>query len=97
MFTFDDLSRVDPRNMRLLVREVPSERLTVALKGASEAVVAAVFAGLSQRAAELLRDDLEILANVKRAEIEKARMEIITIALRLESDGALDLGRGDDG
>jgi len=59
--------------------------------------VAAVFAGLSQRAAELLRDDLEILANVKRAEIEKARMEIITIALRLESDGALDLGRGDDG
>jgi flagellar motor switch protein FliG len=97
MFTFDDLARVDPRNMRLLVREVPTERLTVALKGAGDAVVAAVFAGLSQRAAELLRDDLEILGNVKRAEIEKARTEIITIALRLESDGALDLGRGDDG
>ena len=96
MFTFEDLARLDPRNMRLLVREVPAERLTIALKNASDAVVAAVFAGLSQRASELIRDDLEILGNVRRADIEKARMEIIAAALRLESEGSIDLGRGDD-
>lgn len=96
MFTFDDLARVDPRNMRLLVREVPTERLTIALKGAPEPVLAAVFAGLSTRAAELIKDDLEVLGNVRRVEIEKARMEVIAAALRLETEGVIDLGRGDE-
>jgi flagellar motor switch protein FliG len=93
MFTFDDLMRVDPRSMREILREVATDRLTVALKGAGKEVMEAIFAGLSQRAADLIRDDLEIQGNIKKAEVEKARAEIVQAALRLESEGRVDLGR----
>ncbi len=96
MFTFEDLERVNARQMRNLVREVPSDRLVLALKGASERLMDAVFAGLSSRAAQLLRDDLEMLANARKAEIQEARREVVATALRLEAEGQLDLGRGDE-
>jgi flagellar motor switch protein FliG len=96
MFTFDDLVRLDSRAMRALLKEVPTDRLTVALKGVSAAVQEAVFAGLSSRAAELIRDDLQVLSQVRRSEVDKARIEVIETALRLEEEGSLDLGRGDD-
>ncbi len=93
MFTFDDLAKVDPRNMRTLLREISTERLTIALKNAREEVAAAIFAGLSQRAADLIRDDLSIMPTPRRTEIEQARTEIVQAAIRLESEGKLDLGR----
>lgn len=93
MLTFEDLSKLDPKSMRELLRDVPTERLTLALKGTSQGLMDAVFAGLSSRAAELLRDDLELLGKVKKAEIDAARREIVETALRLESEGRVDLGR----
>jgi flagellar motor switch protein FliG len=93
MFTFDDLRRLDPKSMRELLRELPGERLTLALKGASPELADAVFAGLSSRAAELIKDDLEVLGRVKKSEVEAARREIVEAALRLESEGRVDLGR----
>lgn len=96
MFTFDDLSRVPSRQMRILLREVPGERLVVALKGATDSVLEAVLSGLSARAAALVRDDLETIAHAKKSEVLAARREIVATALRLESEGQLDLGRGDD-
>ena len=94
MFTFADLKALDPRAMRTLLREVPTERLTIALKGAPDDLMAALFSGLSERAAALIRDDLEVLGKVRKSEIEAARQEVVQVALRLEADGALDLGRG---
>jgi flagellar motor switch protein FliG len=94
MFAFDDLARLDPKTMRTLLREVPTERLTIALKNAPEVVMAAIFAGLSSRAAELMRDDLELIGHVRKSEIQKAREEVVEIALRLEAEGTIDLGRG---
>lgn len=91
MFTFDDLVRIGSREMRELLREIPTERLTIALKGASEEVQQAVFAGLSSRAADLIRDDLALLSSVKRSEVEAARQEVIQVIGRLESEGKLDL------
>jgi len=96
MFVFDDLRQLDPRAMRILLRELPTERLTLALKGASDAVSAAVFAGLSQRAGELIRDDLEVLGRVRNADVTAAQQEVVEIALRLEGEGQVDLGRGDE-
>jgi flagellar motor switch protein FliG len=93
MFTFEDLRRLESKAMRELLREVPSERLTTALKGASPELLNAVFGGLSQRAAELLKDDLELLGKVKKNDLDQARKEIVEIALRLESEGRIDLGR----
>ena len=95
MFTFEDLIRIPSKQMRNLVREVPSDKLVVALKGASQGVIDAVLSGLSSRAAQLLRDDLEMLTNAKKADIAAARKEVVGTALRLESEGQLDLGRGD--
>ena len=94
MFTFEDMKKLDSRAMRTILREVATERLVVALKGASQEVLTAVLAALSGRAGELLRDDLESLGNVKKAEIEAARKEILTTVLRLEGEGQVDLGRG---
>jgi flagellar motor switch protein FliG len=93
MLTFEDLSKLDPKSMRELLRDVPTERLTLALKGTSQELMDAVFAGLSSRAAELLRDDLEMLGKIKKAEIDAARREIVETALRLEGEGRVDLGR----
>jgi flagellar motor switch protein FliG len=93
MFTFDDLRRLDARAMRELLREVPTERLTIALKGASPEVLEAVFGGLSARAAELIKDDLELLGKVRRADMDAARKEVVEAALRLELEGRIDLGR----
>ena len=82
MFTFEDLQRLDPKAMRDLLREIQTERLTLALKGASETLMNAVFAGLSSRAADLLKDDLELLTKPKKKDIEAARKEMVEIALR---------------
>lgn len=96
MFTFVDLGRLDAKSMRTLLREVPTERLTIALKGAPLEVLDAIFLGLSERAAALIRDDLEVLGKVRKTEVEGARQEVVQVALRLEADGVLDLGRGGD-
>jgi flagellar motor switch protein FliG len=93
MFTFDDLARLDARAMRELLREVPTEKLTTALKGAPPEVLNAVFGGLSARAAELIKDDLELLGKVRKADLEAARKEVVEAALRLEGEGRIDLGR----
>jgi len=96
MFTFDDLVRVPSRQMRVLLREVASDRLVLALKGAPDNVIDAILAGLSSRAAALVRDDLEAMANARKADVLAARREVVATALKLEADGQLDLGRGDD-
>ena len=96
MFTFEDLSRVSSRQMRVLLREVAGDRLVLALKGSTDELINAILAGLSSRAATLVRDDLEALANARKADVLAARREVVATALRLETDGQLDLGRGDE-
>ncbi len=96
MFTFDDLARLDAKAMRGLLREAATDRLTIALKGAPQGVVDAVFRGLSTRAADLIKDDLENLGQIRKAEVEAARKEIIEVALRLEAAGTISLGREED-
>ena len=96
MFTFDHLARLDSRSMRTLLREVQTDRLTIALRGASETVASAVFGGLSSRAADLIRDDLANMGHVRKADIEAARREVVDLALSLEEAGKLSLGREDE-
>ena len=96
MFTFDDLARLDSKAMRGLLREAATDRLTIALKGATDGVMAAVFRGLSARAADLIRDDLENMGQIRKADIEAARKEIVEVALRLEAAGTISLGREEE-
>jgi len=92
MFVFDNLKEVDDRGIQALLREVSSEILIIALKGADEDLQEKIFKNMSKRAAELLRDDLEAKGPVKVSEVEGAQKEILTIARRMADAGEIMLG-----
>ncbi|KZY31925.1 MULTISPECIES: flagellar motor switch protein FliG [unclassified Oleiphilus] len=92
MFVFDNLKDVDDRGIQTLLREVSSDILIVALKGADTELQEKIFKNMSKRAAELLRDDLEAKGPVKVSEVEGAQKEILTIARRLSESGEIALG-----
>jgi flagellar motor switch protein FliG len=94
MFVFDDLVGLDDRSMQTLLREVPSQRLVVALKGAEPAVREKIFANMSKRAADMLRDDLEVAGPVRVSEVDAAQKEILSIARRLADAGQITLSAG---
>ena len=96
MFVFDDLVELDDRSMQALLREVPSPRLIVALKGAEPAIRDKMFANMSKRAADMLRDDLEVAGPVRVSEVDAAQKEILGIARRLADAGQINLGGSDD-
>lgn len=92
MFIFDNIMEIDDRGIQLLLREVQSESLIVALKGASPELREKIFKNMSQRAAEMMRDDLESKGPVRLSEVEAQQKEILTIARRLADEGQLMLG-----
>ena len=92
MFVFDNLADVDDRGIQALLREVSSDVLVLALKGADEAIKEKVFKNMSKRAAELLRDDLEAKGPVRVSDVETAQKEILTIARRMAEAGEIVLG-----
>jgi flagellar motor switch protein FliG len=97
MFVFDNLIDVEDRGIQLLLREVQSESLILALKGANEAMREKVFKNMSQRAAEMLREDLESKGPVRLSEVEREQKEILKIARRLADEGQIQLGgKGED-
>ena len=92
MFVFDNLIDVDDRGIQALLREVSSETLILALKGADEGMKEKVFANMSKRAAEMMRDDLENKGPVRLSEVEGAQKEILAIARRMSESGEIALG-----
>ncbi|WP_020410475.1 flagellar motor switch protein FliG [Hahella ganghwensis] len=92
MFVFDNLKDVDDRGIQALLREVSSDNLILALKGADDDLQEKVFRNMSKRAAELLRDDLEARGPVRISEVEAAQKEILTIARRMADAGEIMLG-----
>jgi len=97
MFVFENLLEVDDRGIQALLREVQSESLIVALKGANAELRDKIFRNMSQRAAEMLRDDLEAKGPVRVSEVEAEQKEILKIVRRMAEEGQLSLGgKGDD-
>ena len=92
MFVFDNLIEVDDRGIQSLLREVSSETLILALKGADETMKEKIFTNMSKRAAEMMRDDLENKGPVRLSEVEGAQKEILAIARRMADSGELALG-----
>ncbi len=92
MFVFDNLKDVDDKGIQTLLREVSSDVLIIALKGADTELQEKIFKNMSKRAAELLRDDLEAKGPVKVSEVEGSQKEILTIARRLSDSGEIALG-----
>lgn len=96
MFTFDDVVKIDDKGIQLILKEVQSESLVLALKGASPELKEKVLRNMSSRAAETLREDLESRGPVRVAEVEAEQKEVIKIVRRLADEGQIVLGGGGD-
>ena len=97
MFVFEDLLNVDNRSFQAILKEVNNDDLTLALKTASEDMRVKVFANLSARAADMIKDDLESMGPTKLSDVEKAQQNILRVAKKLESEGKVALGKGEGG
>jgi flagellar motor switch protein FliG len=97
MFVFENIIDIDDRGIQVLLREVQSESLIVALKGAGQDLREKIFRNMSQRAAEMMREDLESKGPVRLSEVEAQQKEILQIVRRLADEGQIILGaKGDD-
>jgi len=97
VFVFDDLGGIDDRSMQELLRQVPGDQLLLALKGADEPLKDKIFKNMSQRAAEMLKDDLESKGPVRVADVEAAQKTILQMARKLAAAGTIALsGKGDE-
>ncbi|MBS3965211.1 MAG: flagellar motor switch protein FliG [Methylomonas sp.] len=94
MFIFGDLINVDDRGIQTLLREVSTDQLLLALRGVDGGLRDKVFANMSRRAAEMLRDDLEAAPPTRLSEVEAAQKDILSIAKRLADAGEIALGGG---
>ncbi len=96
MFTFDDLEKIDDKGIQSLLKEVQSESLVLALKGANPELREKIFRNMSTRAAETLREDLESRGPVRLSEVEAEQKEMLKIVRRLVDEGQIVLATGGD-
>lgn len=95
MFVFDDLINVDDRGIQMILKEVSTDDLSLALKTASDALKEKIFRNMSQRAAQILKEDMQTRGPVRVSDVEKAQQNIVKIARRLETEGKIIMaGRG---
>ena len=97
MFVFDNIMDIDDRGIQVILREVQSESLIIALKGANVDLREKIFKNMSTRAAEMMREDLESKGPVRLSEVEAQQKEILQTVRRLSDEGQIQLGaKGDD-
>ena len=94
MFTFDDLATVDPAGVQAILRAVDKDKLGTALKGASDALAGLFFENMSERAAKILKEDMEAMGPVRMRDVEEAQVEIVAIAKDLADKGEIIISEG---
>jgi flagellar motor switch protein FliG len=94
MFVFDDLIDIDDRGIQTLLRDISTDTLVLALKGADEKLKQKFLKNMSQRAAQMLNEDMDAKGPVKVSDVEAAQKEILTVARQKEADGEISLGAG---
>ncbi|PWU16148.1 MAG: flagellar motor switch protein FliG [Bdellovibrio sp.] len=94
MFVFDDIVKIDDRGIQILLKEVANDRLLLALKTANEEIKTKIFKNISQRAADMLREDLSNMGPARLSDVESAQQEIVNAARRLEAEGKILIARG---
>ncbi len=97
MFVFEDLINVDDRGIQTILKEVSTSELALALKTASDEFKEKIFRNMSKRAAEMLKDEMEVMGPVRVSDVEKAQESIVKVARRLEEEGKIILaGKGSE-
>lgn len=94
MFVFEDIVKIDDRGVQTLLKEIPNDKLLLALKSSGDEVKKKIFSNLSRRAANLLKEDLDGMGPVRLSDVESAQMEIVNIARKLEGEGKLIIAHG---
>lgn len=94
MFVFEDIVIIDDRSVQRVLREVESQDLALALKGASTEVSQKIFSNMSQRASDMLREDIEFMGPVRLRDVEEAQQRIVNIIRKLEDSGEIVVARG---
>lgn len=94
MFTFDDLTRLAPQDIQILLRAVEKEKLPLALKGASDKIRDLFFRNLSERAGKMLRDDIDALGPVRLRDVDAAQLAIVATAKDLAAQGEIEISSG---
>jgi flagellar motor switch protein FliG len=97
MFVFEDILFIDDRGMQALLKEVPNDKLVVALKTAPDEIKDKIFRNISKRASDLLKEDLDAMGPVRLSDVETAQQEIVNVAKRLEAEGKVIISRGGEG
>ncbi|TLN08748.1 flagellar motor switch protein FliG [bacterium] len=97
LFTFEDFIHLDDRGIQAIMREVSNDTLTLAMKTATDELKDKIFRNISSRAADMIREDLEVMGPVRLSDVERAQSEIIKVVRRMEEEGQLVIaGRGGD-
>jgi flagellar motor switch protein FliG len=97
LFTFEDVFALDDRSVQSVMREVSNDTLTLAMKTSPDEVKEKIFRNISSRAADMIKEDLEVMGPVRLSDVEKAQSEIIKIVRKMEEEGKIVLaGRGSD-
>jgi flagellar motor switch protein FliG len=96
MFTFDDLASLEDRDLQRVLREIDKAVLGAALKGAESRVAEKIFRNMSERAAEMIREDMEAAGPLKLSEVEDAQKEMLAVARQLADDGEISIASGGD-
>ncbi len=94
MFVFEDVKNLEDRAIREILKEVSNEDLTMALRGSSEQMRELFFKNMSERAGNMIREDLEIMGPTRLADVEAAQQNIVKIVRRLETEGRIVVSRG---
>jgi len=95
MFTFEDLAKIDSAGIQTLLRAVDKDKLSISLKGASETIRDLFFGNMSERAAKMLREDIDAMGPVRLRDVEEAQVEMVTIAKDLAAKGEITIAEGD--
>ena len=95
MFTFEDLSNLDPAGIQTLIRAVDKEKLPIALKGATESMRDLFFSNMSERAAKIMKEDMAAMGPVRLKDVEEAQQDVVNTAKDLEGRGEITIASGD--
>lgn len=94
MFVFEDIVKIDDRGIQVLLKEIPNDKLLLALKTSNDEIRAKIFKNISQRAAQMLREDLENMGPARLSDVEASQQEIVNTARKLEAEGKILIARG---
>jgi flagellar motor switch protein FliG len=92
MFVFDDLVGVEDQGLREIIQRIDKKVLTIALKGATDEIKTKFFNNMSKRAADMMREEMEVLGAIRLREVEKAQQEVVAVARKLEEEGVIVTG-----